>query len=317
MLTHRLLGRDVSLIGLGTAHYGGLIPKSLAFDQMDAYVAAGGNLIDTARVYGDFVTPKTGESEKIVGQWMEERGNRKDIFLSTKGGHPPFDCMSRSRLSPREISDDLHESLEALRCAFIDVYFLHRDDESRPVEEIIETLEGFIAEGLIGMYGVSNWKTERILKANSYAASHGYNGIGANQPQFSLLKPNTLGDRTLVRMDRSMHDMHRRLSMPCFCFSSQAEGFLAKKLSGMSIGPDLESKYASAANSAILDKVRALAAEGVSDADEVSVAFLTCQPFPCFALCGSFGVERIRTWGRLGSARLTDRLIDEFNLLTL
>ena len=128
MLSHRLLDKNVSVIGLGTAHYGGLIPKSLAFDQMDAYVAAGGNLIDTARVYGDFVTPRTGESEKIIGLWMEERGNRKDIFLSTKGGHPPFNRMSRSRLSPREISEDLHESLEDLRCAYVDIYFLHRDD---------------------------------------------------------------------------------------------------------------------------------------------------------------------------------------------
>ena len=317
MLTHRLHGRDVSVIGLGTAHYGGLIPKSLAFDQMDAYLAAGGNLLDTARVYGDFVTPRTGESEKIVGQWMEERGNRKDIFLSTKGGHPPFECMSRSRLSPGEIIGDLHESLSDLRCSYIDIYFLHRDDESRPVEEIVDTLEGFVAEGLIGMYGVSNWKTERIIEANRYAASRGYHGIGANQPQFSLMKPNTLGDRTLVRMDRAMHDMHCRLSMPCFCFSSQAEGFLAKKLSGMPLNPDLVGKYASAANSAILDKVKALAAEGISDPDEASVAFLTCQPFPCFALCGSFGLDRIRTWKRLGNARLPDGLIDELNSLTL
>ena len=182
MLTHRLLGRDVSVIGLGTAHYGGRISKGLAFDQMDAYAAAGGNLIDTARVYGDFVTPKTGESEKIIGQWMEERGNREKIFLSTKGGHPPFDRMSRSRLSPREISDDLHESLEDLRCGYIDIYFLHRDDESRPVEEIVDTLEGFCAEGLIGMYAVSNWKTERIIEANRYAASRGSMGSGRTSP---------------------------------------------------------------------------------------------------------------------------------------
>ncbi len=317
MLTHRLSGRDVSVIGLGTAHYGGLIQKSLAFDQMDAYVAAGGNLIDTARVYGDFATPKTGESEKIVGRWMEERGNRKDIFLSTKGGHPPFDRMSQSRLSPREIGDDLRESLEDLRCAYIDVYFLHRDDESRPVEEIVDTLEGFIAEGLIGMYGVSNWKTERILAANRYAASRGYHGIGANQPQFSLMKPNTLGDSTLVRMDRAMHDMHRRLSMPCFCFSSQAEGILAKKLSGTPVSPELESKYDSAANSDILDKVRAKAAEGVMEPGEASVAFLTCQPFPCFALCASFGLDRIRSWGRLGNAVMPETMVAEFNLLSL
>ena len=317
MLTHRLNGRDVSVIGLGTAHYGGRIVKSLAFDQMDAFVAAGGNLIDTARVYGDFVTPRTGESEKIVGQWMEERGNRKQIFLSTKGGHPPFDRMSRSRLSPREIEDDLYESLADLRCKFVDVYFLHRDDESRAVEEIVDTLESFAAEGLIGMYGVSNWKTERILEANRYAASRGYHGIGVNQPQFSLMKPNTLGDKTLVRMDRIMHDMHCRFSMPCFCFSSQAEGFLAKMISGKPVGPETVTKYDSAVNRAIIEKVRNMAEEGGPGAEEISVSFLTCQPFPCFALCATFGTDRIHVWDKLGNATLPGSVIQEFNELSL
>ncbi len=317
MLTHRILDRDVTVIGLGTAHYGGLIKKEQAYEQMDAYIAAGGNLIDTARVYGDFMTPRTGESEKIIGRWMEERGVRDKIFLSTKGGHPPFDRMWQKRMSPREITDDLKGSLEDLRCASVDVYFLHRDDEDRPVEELVDTLEGFLAEGLIGMYGVSNWKTKRIIEAKRYAASHGLRGIQANQPQFSLARPNTLGDKTLVRMDRAMHDMHCQSMMPCFCFSSQAEGALSRMASGMPLGEAAEKKYASQTNRNILEKVTKLAAEGGPDVDETSAAFLTGQPFPCFALCGTSNAARISTWSRLGSAVLPEGVIADLNALTL
>lgn len=84
MRTGELGGRKVSLLALGTADYGGLCPAEAAFDFMDAYVDIGGNFIDTARVYGDFVTPKNGESEKVVGRWMDARGNRDRLFLSTR-----------------------------------------------------------------------------------------------------------------------------------------------------------------------------------------------------------------------------------------
>ena len=138
---------EVSIIGMGTAEFGGRHPEGLARDLLDAYVSLGGNLVDTARVYGDFATPRNGESEKIVGRWMEDRGNRREIFLSTKGGHPPFHDMHRSRLSPEEIRGDMAASLEDLRTGYVDIYFLHRDDPSRPVGGIMETLHGLVEDG--------------------------------------------------------------------------------------------------------------------------------------------------------------------------
>ena len=130
---------EISVIGMGTAEFGGRHPEGLARDLLDAYVSIGGNLVDTARVYGDFATPRNGESEKIVGRWMEARGNRRDIFLSTKGGHPPLDDMHRSRLSPEEIRGDMAASLEDLRTDYVDIYWLHRDDPSRPIGQIMES----------------------------------------------------------------------------------------------------------------------------------------------------------------------------------
>ena len=144
----------VSVIGFGTAEFGGRHPESLARELMDAYVSIGGNFIDTARVYGDFVTPRNGESEKIVGRWMENRGNRDRIFLSTKGGHPPFTDLHHSRLSPEEVRSDMAASLEDLRTDHVEIYWLHRDDESRPVGGIMETLQSLIEDGTARMIGV-------------------------------------------------------------------------------------------------------------------------------------------------------------------
>ena len=72
-----LCGRETAVIGLGTSEFGGKCPEGLARDLLDAYLSIGGNLIDTARVYGDFVTPRNGESEKVVGRWMRDRRCRR------------------------------------------------------------------------------------------------------------------------------------------------------------------------------------------------------------------------------------------------
>ena len=98
---------QASVIGLGTGEFGGRCPEGQAREFMDAYAALGGNFIDTARVYGDFATPRNGESEKVIGRWMAERHNRDALFLSTKGGHPPLRNMRQSRLSREDVRGDM------------------------------------------------------------------------------------------------------------------------------------------------------------------------------------------------------------------
>ena len=85
---------EISVIGMGTAEFGGRHPEGLARDLLDAYVSIGGTLVDTARVYGDFVTPRNGESEKIVGRWMA-RGAGK-VKRSSAAGWKPEATAGRS-----------------------------------------------------------------------------------------------------------------------------------------------------------------------------------------------------------------------------
>ena len=308
MRTHRFGGRDVSVIGLGSGEFGGACPEGKAREFLDAFSEMGGNLIDTAHVYGDFKTPRNGESERVIGRWMADRHCRDRVFLSTKGGHPPLSDMKHSRLSREEIRADWAESLEALQTDRVDIYWLHRDDENRPVGEIMETLQELIEDGSVALLGASNWSARRIREANAYAAGHGLTPFAANQPQFSLAKSVFQQDRTLQSMwDEGMWKMHREWNFPCFCFSSQAHGFFTKldALGEENLPENVKRKFLSPENLAIYQRIKNVQAETGLPVGAVALAFLTCQPFPCFALAGASSLEQVTALREAGDAVLT------------
>src|SRR5215510_6928430 len=135
------LEKPISVIGLG-AGTSAFTPKiyGRAAELLDKFLEAGGNNVDTAHIYG------FGDSEKTLGKWIHESGRRNDLVLITKGCHPAvnrediFGSPWISRLTPEAIQADLSESLERLQTDCIDLYLLHRDDESVPVGPIIERL---------------------------------------------------------------------------------------------------------------------------------------------------------------------------------
>ncbi len=303
---------QVAAIGLGTADFGGRHPEGLAREQMDTYVSIGGNFIDTARVYGDFATPRNGESEKIVGRWMADRKNRDRIFLSTKGGHPPLADMHRSRLSPEEIRRDMAESLEDLQTDHVEIYWLHRDDEQQPVGGIMETLQDLVEKGQTRMAGVSNWKPERIREANAYAETHGLTRLIANQPQFSLAKQHFFFDPTTRGMDEETWEMHAETGMICVCFSSQAHGYFTRldRQGEGALTENLRREFDSPENREILNRIRKVGKETGLSAGSIALAWLISQPFPTFPLAGASRTEHVETLQEAGDAVLTDQQRD-------
>lgn len=304
--------RQVSVIGLGSGEFGGKISERQAREFMDAYADIGGNLIDTGRVYGDFVTPRNGESEKIIGRWLADRHCREKTFLSTKGGHPPIQDMQRSRLSREEIRRDMAESLEDLQTDQVDIFWLHRDDESRPVGDIMETLQSLIEDGRTRMTGVSNWCPERIEEANRYAVSHGLMPVTANQLQFSLARQVNCYDPGLVTMDTKAWRMHRQTGMVCCCFSSQAGGFFTKlDASGWDqLNENLKNDYGCEENLNILEKLRTLRGVTGLSIGALALAYLTCQPFHTFALVGASRIEHVLALKEAGDAVISPQQRD-------
>ena len=313
MRTHPFGSREISVIGLGTADFGGKIAESLAFEFMDIYTGINGNFLDTARVYGDFVTPKNGESEKIIGRWMSARHCRDQVFLSTKGGHPPLEDMDHSRLSRAEIQADIRSSLEDLQTDCVDIYWLHRDDPARPVGDIMESLQELLEDGLTRLTGVSNWTAARITEANAYAAVHGLIPLYANQPQFSLAVQFSLPEESLVSMDAAAFRMHRQTGMACCCFSSQAHGFFTKldEAGEKALPESVKAQYLCEENLRIYQRIKCLQRETGLDIPSISLAWLTCQPFPTFALAGASRAEHILALEKAGNATLTSSQLND------
>ena len=277
------LSRSVAPVCFGTVHFGDRVQAEEAFALLDAYVRAGGNFIDTANCYGRWLPPGENVSEQMLGEWLRRRGCRKELLLSTKGGHPSFGDMGHSRLSQKELELDLESSLRALGTDCVDVYWLHRDEPALPAEELVERLEGFRKQGKLLAYGVSNWSATRLEEAARYAARQGYSGFCGVQNQWSLaaVNPEQIGDRTLVCMDQEQHRLleegQGRLGI--LAFSAMGKGFFSREYAG-TLAPDALPEYRNQCNCRRLQALRQLAGEkGVSIAALV-LAWMAAKPFP-------------------------------------
>ena len=300
-------GRKTAVIALGTMDFGGLIEEGRAREFMDAYAETGGNFIDTARIYGDFVREIQGGSEQIIGRWMEDRRCREEIVLGTKGGHPDVHDMHTGRLSRAEILDDMQRSLDNLRTDCVDIYWLHRDDRSRAMEDILATLTELRERGMTRYVGVSNWQPDRIREALRCARERGLIEIAANQPQFSLARQVAVEDDTLCQMDAETYRAHLDEALPCVPFSSQAKGFLAKMdaLGEAALTDKARRRYLFPENLTVLERAQKLSRETGMSVGTLSLAWLTGQPFPTFPIAGVSRMEHIAAIGEAADAVLT------------
>ena len=300
-------GRTASVIALGTMDFGGKIEEGRARDFMNAYLEIGGNFIDTARIYGDFASGVQGGSEQVIGRWMQDMRCRDRIVLGTKGGHPDPRTMHTGRLSRDEIHGDICRSLDNLRTDCVDIYWLHRDDPARPVQDILESLTFLVEEGMAGHVGVSNWRPERIAEALAAAENHGLVRLAANQPQFSLARQTVVEDDTLCQMDAATHALHLRENLTCQPFSSQAKGFLAKMDGqGEAVLTDkARRRFLCEENLAVLRRAQALSREIGAGVGAISLAWLTSQEFPTFPIAGVSRMEHIAALKEAGDCVLT------------
>ncbi len=268
-------------LSFGTAGFENNDNDETYFSLMDRYFELGGRCIDTARVYCEWLEGGHGASESVIGRWMKERGNRSEILLCTKGGHPAMESMNVGRLSYADVEYDLNESLKALQTDYVDIYFLHRDDTSVPVSEIMTTLNKFYNEGKIHFIGVSNWTTKRIEEANKYAEKNGLEPIRVSQISYSLAhaSPETIGDPTVVCMDTKEFDWYKKHSFPVMAYSPQAKGFFAKLAKGDTATNLPEGQYATVANLAKLAKVKIISAKTGCPPAVIPLAYLNSQPF--------------------------------------
>lgn len=237
----------ISKIALGAADFGTKTDKETSFLLMDEFLSAGGNAIDTGRAYCYWVENGANASESTIGEFMRQRKNRSKIFLATKGGHPPVPHFEISRINETELTKDVNESLYYLKTDYLDVFYLHRDDESKPVSEIMPVLDKFVKQGKTRYIGASNWKSERILQANEFALKNGLTPFSFSQIMWSYAEFNTenLQDKTQVIMNDNEYEFYKNhKEIQLTAYSSQAQGFYSVlNENGVENLPDFYKKF--------------------------------------------------------------------------
>lgn len=288
-----------SQLCLGTSNFGASIAQAEAFTLMDAFVERGGNFLDTAEVYANWLPDLPRSiSERTIGAWLKARGNRSRILIGTKGAHPNLATMHIARLAPADILHDLHGSLTHLQTDVIDLYWLHRDDPTRPVGEIIDTLDAQVKAGTIRAFGCSNWSTARMQAALDYATTHQCHGFVANQPMWSLAQPNAaaFGMPGLAAMDDAMFAFHQASGWAVVPYTSQARGFFQKvAVHGASGLNDRDRQaYWNDTNARRTTVVQQLAEEHKATPSQIALAYLLQQPITTIPVIGCRTVAQLQ-----------------------
>lgn len=255
---------------------------------LDVVYEQGGRTFDTAHGYGG------GKCEQALGAWIASRGVRDEVVILGKGAHP---YNGRVRVTPEDITSDLHESLSRMGIDVIDLYVLHRDNPDVPVGPIVEVLNQHQREGKIRQFGGSNWTTARIAEANAYAADHGLNPFTASSPNFSLAQQATPPWKGCISIsgdagaaERAWYIEH---DMPVFPWSSLAGGFFSGRFTRDNLDSFTENfdklvvtSYAFDENFQRLDRVKAVAERHDATIAQVALAFVLNQPMEIFPLVG-------------------------------
>ena len=259
-----------------------------SFQLLDDVFALGCTTFDTAHGYGQ------GDCERTFGRWLAARGLREQVVILGKGAHHNQD---RQRVTPFDITSDLHDSLARLQTNYIDLYLLHRDDPAVPVGPIVEILNEHRTAGRIRAFGDSNWRWTRIVEANEYAYVHGLAPFSASSSHFSLAIqfkepwPNCVTVTGAGQADERR--FYAESQLPLFAWSSLAGGFFSGRFHRNNL-VEMSSYfdklcvdcYGYAENFDRLERAEQLAAARGVTLPQVALAYALQQPWNIFTLVG-------------------------------
>lgn len=186
-------GESISEIGLGTMYFGSKVNEHNSFMMLDRYSQVGGTFLDSANKYASWIPGfKGGESEQIIGKWLRQRGNRQNMFISSKVGFQ-YGEIPRS-LKKEIIISECEKSLKRFGVDCIDLYFAHAYDSKTSHDEIMEAFCKLIETGKIRFAGASNYYAWQLAEANLAANRHGWEGFCCIQQKHTFLEPTLRAD---------------------------------------------------------------------------------------------------------------------------
>ncbi|WP_433275890.1 aldo/keto reductase [Pseudonocardia xinjiangensis] len=286
---------DVSRLCLGGNVFGWTADRDASFAVLDAYVAAGGNFVDTSDSYMWRAPGNSGgESETIIGEWMAARGNRDSMVIATKVGSWP----QRPGLSRANITAAVEDSLRRLQTDRIDLYYSHRDDPDTAQEETLDAYDGLVRAGKIRAIGASNFTADRLRSALEISARDGLTPYVALQPHYNLLER--------AEFETALAPLLAEQGLACLPYFGLAKGFLTGKYRA---GTEVESVRAEGAREYLNDRgLRVLAV-----LDEIAAG----HEVPVAAVSLAWLADQPTVAAPIASARTTEQLADLLPMLEL
>lgn len=302
----------VSGFCLGSAEFGSTFDREVSFDTLDRFVASGGNFVDTAILYADWIPNiERSASEKTIGRWLKSRNAYDKIIVATKGGAPHPETRIPT-LSKEELEPQIEASRKNLGIDTIELYYLHRDDPNRTVEEIMDVLFEVREKGKIKHIACSNWTAARIRQANEYAKKCKKAGFVAVSNRWSLAMPipGASKDKTLVDMNDELYQLHTECDIAAIPFSSTAQAYLSRVANGEDPNHVI---YGSAENKIKAERAKQLALEKKVTVAQLALSYFYSHPFTAVPITAFRTPEQMQEAVAATEIILSD---EEFSFLT-
>ncbi|WP_076073157.1 aldo/keto reductase [Sphingomonas montana] len=266
-------GLTIAPLVLGGNVFGWTADRAASFAVLDAFVAGGGTMIDTADLYSAWAPGHTGgESERMIGDWLRASGRRDDVLIATKVGMLPGD--GGTGLAPARVAAAVDASLARLGTDRIDLYYAHCDDPAVPLADMLGAFDRLVRVGKVRAIGASNFTGPRLEEAAGVAAAHGLTPFSVVQPHYNLL------ERAEFETDLLPVVAERRLGV--LPYYGLAAGFLTGKyrrtddlVGARGAGA---ARYLDARGLAVLGALDMVAARHVANPARIALAWLMAKP---------------------------------------
>jgi aryl-alcohol dehydrogenase-like predicted oxidoreductase len=307
-------GLEVSELALGTMQFGWTADEQAGFEVMDAFVEAGGNLIDTADVYSYWAEDNPGGvSEEIIGRWMKERGNRADLVIATKVRGRMWEGPNGEGLSRAHIMRAVEDSLRRLQTDYIDLYQTHWYDEHTPLEETMRTLDDLVRAGKVRYVGCSNHPAWRLAEALWTSDKHNLASYVSLQPHYNLVHR--------AEFEREMAELVAKHGIGVINYSPLGGGFLSGKyrrdtpLPASARAGGVKNRYFSERNFDLLDKMEEIGRAYGKGILQVALAWLLTNPLVTAPIIGANSAEQLGASLDAAGFRLSDEEMGALNEL--
>ena len=240
-----------------------------AFRVLDRFVEAGGTMVDTADIYSAWVPGHVGgESETLLGEWLNRRGRRDDVLIATKVGYD-------KGLAPARIAEAAEASLKRLDTDYIDLYYAHKDDADTPLEETLAAFDRLVREGKVRAIGASNYSAERLGEALDISGRDGLARYTVLQPEYNLM--------ARARFEGPLQQLCIERGLGVLPYFGLASGFLTGKYRskadfGKSVRGSGMARYLDEKGLRVLAALDEVAAETRATPAQVALAWLAHQP---------------------------------------